>query len=191
MNMNSTQENKTCTKCNSAKPIKQFREDPFYKGGFTTWCKDCLYKASSAWKQEHKGKYREYQQQWAKNNPEKRREFKRAWDKKRREDPTFRLSNNIRTSMCHALQGKKGFKKWETLVKYTLEDLIKHLSPMLKDGMTWDNYGELWQVDHITPKSWYKYDSAEHPSFGECWSLSNLQPKLKTENIKKGNRYRG
>jgi hypothetical protein len=93
--------------------------------------------------------------------------------------------------MYHALKGKKGFRKWEDLTGYTLEDLIKHLTPQLKDPMTWDNYGEIWQIDHITPKSWYNYNSAEHPLFKECWALSNLQPKLSEDNRQKGNRFSG
>jgi hypothetical protein len=154
--------------------------------------------------QANKEKLKTYTRQWTKDNAdkiksyrstpeakEKRRLLKRAWDRKRAADPLFRIGNNIRTSMCHALKGKKGFRKWETLVGYTLEDLIKHLSPLLKDGMTWGNYGELWQIDHITPKSWYKYESAEHPLFKECWALNNLQPKLTEDNRKKGNRFKG
>ena len=31
----------------------------------------------------------------------------------------------------------------------------------------------------------------EYNEFKECWALSNLQPKLKIENIRKGNRFSG
>jgi hypothetical protein len=152
--------------------------------------------------QENKEQLKDYARHW-RTSPayreylqrpeviERKRLNKREWDRKRAEDPLFRISNNVRTSMCHALKGKKGFRKWETLVGYTLEDLIKHLSPLMDAGMTWDNYGDLWQVDHVTPKSWYKYDSAEHPLFKECWALNNLQPKLSKDNRKKGNRFKG
>ena len=117
--------------------------------------------------QEHKDRLKAYRNEWARSHPDNvkayysspeakaaRRRIKREWDRKRAADPIFRLSNNVRTTMSHALKGKKGFRKWETLTGYTLEDLIKHLSPQLKNGMTWENYGETWHVDHITPKSW-------------------------------------
>lgn len=154
--------------------------------------------------QENKERLRQYRRDWAINNPDKMRAYwtkpdakakqkqrKLEWDRKRAADPMFRIGNNIRTAMCHALKGKKGFRKWETLTGYTLEDLIKHLSPQLTNAMTWENYGSTWQIDHITPKSWFKYDSAEHPLFQECWALKNLQPKLKVDNIRKGNRFAG
>src|ERR1035441_4236224 len=143
------------------------------------------------YKETHKEQLKTWNQEWAKNNVERRRENKRRWDRKHRLDPHHRLSNNIRTSMYHALQGKKGYHKWESLVGYTLQDLINHVQLKLTPDMTWDNYGSIWQIDHITPKSWFKYQAAEDPQFKACWSLSNLQPKLKTENISKGNRYIG
>ena len=146
---------------------------------------------TKAYQLANKEKISEYAKTWAKNNVEKRRLAKRQWDQKHRLDPFHRVSNNIRTNMAHALQGKKGFRKWESLVGYSLQDLINHLQSKLSTDMTWDNYGSLWQVDHITPKSWFKYDSAEHPEFKKCWALANLQPKLTTDNIKKGNRFIG
>jgi hypothetical protein len=57
--------------------------------------------------------------------------------------------------------------------------------------MTWENYGSFWHVDHITPKSWFKYESIKDAKFKECWALSNLQPKLRMDNIRKGNRFSG
>ena len=52
--------------------------------------------------------------------------------------------------------------------------------------MTWDNYGPYWHLDHRIPRSWFN-DS----QFNECWKLDNLQPKVATENLIKGNRYIG
>jgi hypothetical protein len=154
--------------------------------------------------QQNKKRLDKYLQEWAINNPDKmksyrstpeakeaQRQRKRKWDRKRAADPVFRIDNNMRGNMYHALKAKKGFRKWETLVGYTLEDLIKHLTPQLNGVMTWDNYGTEWHVDHIIPKSWFKYDSAEHPLFRECWALKNLQPKLKADNMRKGNRFIG
>ena len=107
-------------------------------------------------------------------------------------DPMHRLSNNIRGGMYHALKGKKGFRKWEDLIGYTLQDLINHIDPLLNNTtMNWNNYGTEWHIDHITPKSWFKYVITDDPKFKECWSLSNLQPKLRLDNIRKGNRHIG
>jgi len=182
-----TSTKKKCSKCHASKSLGEFYPDSKRKNGHRAWCKACCKGYDAQWRGT--ASYKEYSQ--CPKVMKRKRLNKREWDRKRAADPLFRIGNNIRTSMCHALKGKKGFRKWETLVGYTLEDLIKHLSPLLKDGMTWGNYGELWQIDHITPKSWYKYESAEHPLFKECWALSNLQPKLSKDNRKKGNRFKG
>lgn len=50
--------------------------------------------------------------------------------------------------------------------------------------MTWENYGKNgWHIDHIIPKSFFKFDSQEHPAFKACWALSNLQPLWETTKI--------
>lgn len=121
---------------------------------------------------------------------DERRIYKRKWDRAKMKDPLHRLGNNIRGNMHHALKAKKDGRKWENLVGYTLQDLINHIDLLLNDGMTWENYGE-WHIDHITPKSWFKYDTTDHPAFIECWALTNLQPKWKVDNIRKGNRFKG
>lgn len=91
--------------------------------------------------------------------------------------------------MHHALKAKKAGRKWEILAGYTLQDLINHIEPLLKKTMTWENYGAVWHVDHRMPKSWFKYERTDDPEFRKCWALSNLQPKLKIDNIRKGNRF--
>lgn len=125
-------------------------------------------------------------------NPElfrqQQRERKRRWDKKAMLNPMHRLSNNLRGGMHHALKGKKGFRKWEDLVGYTLQDLINHLTPLLGEGMTWENYGK-WHIDHKIPKSWFRYESADDPKFKECWALSNLQPLWAKDNVRKHNSF--
>ena len=93
--------------------------------------------------------------------------------------------------MHHALKAKKAGHKWEELAGYTGEELVKHLQNQFTEGISWENYGSVWHVDHIIPKSWFKYTSVTDPKFIECWALKNLQPKLKVDNIRKGNRFAG
>lgn len=86
---------------------------------------------------------------------------------------------------------RKGRRHWEALVGYTVEELIIHLEALFKEGMSWDNYGTYWHIDHIRPKSWFKFESTDDAAFKECWSLANLQPLEATINISKQDRYEG
>jgi 5-methylcytosine-specific restriction endonuclease McrA len=105
-----------------------------------------------------------------------------------RKNPQFRLAEAISRGMRYSLEAKKNGVHWEELVGYTLEDLIKHLEARFEPWMTWNNYGE-WHVDHIKPKSLFRYENTEASEFKKCWALENLQPLRATENIKKGKRW--
>ena len=76
------------------------------------------------------------------------------------------------------------WEELEGILGYTLTDLINHIEPMLTKGMTMDNYGKVWHLDHIIPKSWFSLEETI-----EAWKLQNLQPLLAEENLRKGNRW--
>jgi ribosomal protein S14 len=84
----------------------------------------------------------------------------------------------------------KNKKSTFDILGYSVDELKVHLESSFKEGMSWDNYGE-WEIDHITPDSWFQYNSTDDEGFKNSWALDNLQPLWKHENIAKGNRYRG
>lgn len=60
------------------------------------------------------------------------------------------------------------------------------------DGMSWENYGRIWHIDHVRPVSWFDFqcDNIE-AVIKECWRLSNLQPLFVRDNLMKSNKYEG
>ena len=153
------------------------------------------------WKKENLEKVREYHKKWKKENLEKARECSRKWNQKhleygreyvknrRKTDIQFRLNGNMSRDICMALKGKKAGRKWESLVSYTIQDLIQHLEKQFDENMSWQNYGKYWHIDHRKPKSLFNYDKSEDLEFQKCWGLGNLQPMEKIENIRKSNYY--
>lgn len=69
------------------------------------------------------------------------------------------------------------------LLDYTLEELKEHLNPLLKPGMTWDNYDNEWHVGHIISISHFNFTSPDDEDFKKYWALSNLQPEWGKENL--------
>jgi len=59
-------------------------------------------------------------------------------------------------------------------------------------GYTWDDFlvGKL-HIDHIIPKSAFKYSSPNDLNFQKAWALSNLQLLPVKKNLKKGTRIDG
>lgn len=123
---------------------------------------------------------------WHLKNPTWRTEYRRKYNKKRRSSAKGKLSDNMSTRMYQFLKSNKNNQHWESFVSYTLNDLKDHLEKQFKDGMTWENYGVYWEVDHIIPIAVFNFNSPEDIDFKKCWALSNLQPLGKRLNrIKK------
>lgn len=88
---------------------------------------------------------------------------------------------------------KKNGKHWQDLVGYSVEQLMEQLESKFQIGMTWENYGGQtgWQIDHVTPKSWFDIQEAGDDEFRKCWALENLQPLWLKDNASKGARFSG
>lgn len=136
---------------------------------------------------------------WVKKNIEKSREIKknykirnreryllqaREYSKRKRQDPFYRISHSMSKAVWAWLKGNKGFRHWEDIVGWKVEDLKFRLQSLFKSDMNWENYGSVWEIDHIKPKSLCI-------SFEECWNLENLQPLYCSENRSKCNRWIG
>lgn len=67
-------------------------------------------------------------------------------------------------------------------------ELREWLESKWQDGMSWENYGSLWVVDHIVPFRFFDLENVEHLSI--CWDFRNLMPLYSIDNGKKnGNVY--
>jgi hypothetical protein len=120
--------------------------------------------------------------------------YNRNRTKKLKTNPRFKLDHYFSRYIRGALKkvnSSKANRNWETLVGYNTAQLKEHLEKQFKPEMNWDNHGIYWHIDHIKPKSWFNYDSAEHPEFKQCWSLENLQPLEAEKNLAKSNKYEG
>ena len=131
----------------------------------------------------------------------KNRHKPRAWNKKyrdankakindklrerRRSDPMLRLKDAIRGSI-RAYLGSKKTRRGSTfeIVGCTPDFLRGHLERQFKDGMTWENYGSHWHVDHRIPLA--SGNSADEIKGLSHWT--NLQPLEALENFIKSDK---
>lgn len=120
---------------------------------------------------------------------EKLRAYRRA-DRHKATKRAWRERNKLRQTMSvaisTALSKNKAGRSWKSLVPYTLDDLRSHLERQFTKGMTWNNYGSFWHVDHIIPLYSFTYSTPEEPDFKAAWALTNLRPMRAIENMKKG-----
>jgi hypothetical protein len=104
---------------------------------------------------------------------------------RRRNDPMMRLKDAIRGSI-RAYIGSKKTRRSATfeIVGCTPDFLRGHLERQFRDGMTWENYGPYWHVDHRIPLA--SGNSPEEVMGLSHWT--NLQPLTAFENISKGSK---
>ena len=75
------------------------------------------------------------------------------------------------------------FKSTKTLEKYFGYTYFKfkiHIESLFANNMSWENYGKIWQIDHIYPISAFIKNGIKNPKIIN--SLPNLRPLLKKEN---------
>jgi hypothetical protein len=99
-------------------------------------------------------------------------------------NPAHSLNSRMAAAIGASLQGAKAGRTWETLVGYTLADLMRHLERGFQRGMTFANHGE-WHIDHIVPLSSFDFQAAEDPGFRAAWALTNLRPLWASDNHRK------
>lgn len=151
---------KKCSRCQEEKSVADFGSHKGEKGnkdGLQPHCKKC--KAAGA----------------------------KEWRIKNKDNLKFRLDRRMHKNISKCIKAFKNGFSWRTLVGYSTDALMTHLEKKFKSGMTWENYGTVWHIDHIIPKSFFKYEDYDDV-FRECWGLQNLQPLFAEENLKKSNK---
>lgn len=120
----------------------------------------------------------------------KRNRYFRGWSKSRRKNnPVYRLSCNLRGRLNAALYGVTKSKSTFELLGCDPAFLWAYLETKFTDGMTRDNYGSHWHVDHIRPLA--SFDLIDPEEQKRAFHYTNLQPLEAMENIRKGAKYGG
>lgn len=133
------------------------------------------------WYENNLEEERKRSRQYRRNHHEEIREYEKY---KYKTDLRYNLNCKIRHLMNYSLRGNKEGRKWEILVGYTVNDLMKYLKKTISKGYTWQDYlsGKL-HLDHIIPISAFNFTKPEHMDFKRCWALKNLRLLPAKENL--------
>lgn len=107
--------------------------------------------------------------------------------RRRKIDVAFALNAMIGAAIRKSLHATKDGRSWESLVGYSLHDLMQHIGRQFLPRMTWSNRGE-WHIDHIVPLKFFRFNGPDDPSFKSAWALTNLRPLWRDENLRKSGR---
>ena len=67
-----------------------------------------------------------------------------------------------------------------------IEFFREWIAIQFKDGLSWENFAEKWQFDHIIPVTYF--DFADDSELKMCWNFTNIRVELFQKNKDRGNR---
>lgn len=120
--------------------------------------------------------------EWRKQNPKK---IKAGYIRYFKQNPEAKIAAQLR-SRLNKILGSKTPRELTVFKMHgcSYPTLRRHIEKQFKEGMSWDNRGKVWHVDHIIPISLYENKvDANH--------FSNLRPMFAHLNLSRGNRLSG
>ena len=99
----------------------------------------------------------------------------------------YKLANRLRNRLRMAIKDNAKAGSAVCDLGCTIEELKKYLEAQFSQGMTWQNYGWLWHIDHIKPLCLFNLSNREQ--FLVACNYTNLQPLWKIDNLKKAGKY--
>ena len=151
------------------------------------YCSSCERSRQQKWDEKNKGLRSKNVRDWQKNNKEKHLKiFSRYVKKRRKYDPVFKLTMNIRSRTKEAFKRSRWNKNSSNkeMLGCSFETAHKHLEIQFTKGMSWDNYGK-WHIDHIIPLS----SANTEEELKLLCHHKNLQPLWASDNLIKSNKY--
>jgi len=193
-----------CSRCGEEKPKIEFFIKYDASDGLCPHCKVCEAERCKKYRLQHQEELKLYSQQYysenahelnlkakiyVHKNKDKLNSASRIRNRIRRvEDPTYKLSTNIRNRVyCLIIKRSSGIKSKSTLelLGCTIDEVRLHLESQFQEGMTWDNHGvHGWHIDHIRPCA--SFDLTDPEQQKQCFHYTNLQPLWAIDNIRKG-----
>jgi 5-methylcytosine-specific restriction endonuclease McrA len=162
-----------CTKCKIEKEEEEFYKKKLKNGvARNTRCKKCLAVIGKKYKDSNREKSKEYQKEYFQENKKKIYNYKKGYFQN---NPEAKLTNSIRNKVANEIV--KGIRFMTSTMKYlgcNFNEYSEYLENQFDKNMSWGNYGEYWEIDHIIPLS-----------KGGSFHYTNTQPLTVEENRKK------
>jgi hypothetical protein len=169
---------KKCNTCLNIKPFKEFYKETKSWDGLQNKCKDCAF--------EYNNQYNPYSKDY---NIKKSKSY---YDFRRKNDIQFKMALNLRNLLNSKIK-QYNLKKQTSalnLVGIPIKEFISYIENKWVDGyMNWENWGGIWELDHITPIS--SYDLTDPKQLKECFHYTNYQPLFKFTTVINGVEYLG
>jgi len=210
---------KDCKLCKQTLPLDQFsKASKTTYSSYCKECKRNLNKKeysnkSNNWKQyykdnkvikqqyylDNKESHKERSRNWRKNNPERSSQYWKEYyqinkDKKFQysldryhNDPQVKIAHLHRSRLNGAIQTKS--KSSLEYLGCSIKKVMLHLESQFLNPMSWENHGDIWEIDHIKPLC--NFDLKNEDECKVAFHYTNLQPLFTTSGIAEKHSYIG
>lgn len=118
-------------------------------------------------------------QEWAQKYPERydasQKKSAQRWER--------RMATTLRIRINHIFRGKIRSGSAVRDLGCTIEEFATHIESLFIEGMTRENYGAAWELDHKRPLC--TFNLRDHEQFRAACHYTNIQPLLIADHIAK------
>ena len=158
---------KECSKCKKPLKLSAFGKADRNWDKLNNWCMEC-----------------ERKRNIERNKKKETKKYQVEYKRKRRKEPYYRIMMNVRCGITRFVKNENITKsKYTEYIGCDIPFFVEYLKSKFKPGMTLENYGTIWHIDHIIPTSYFGIDEIK-----TAWHYTNLQPLFKIENILKSDK---
>lgn len=138
------------------------------------------------WKSQNLEKFKTGQRLYYTKNKDRIKKRNSVYRKARvQKDPKFRIQLNLRSRLNCALRRVRAGKKVSHVkdLGCSMQYFLEYIAAKFSLGMTWENYGKEWHLDHIRPLASFNLQEKEEQL--KAVHYTNLQPLWKSDNLAK------
>jgi hypothetical protein len=152
-----------CSLCKENKLLTEYFKNNRCKGGYYSNCKQCNNKRN---------------RKFAQNNPDKMLIY---W-RKSLENVQRKIKSNISRRIRNSISSKKNSKTLD-YIGCSIDDFKIWIEYQFEEDMSWENYGKLWNFDHVVPCC--SFDLTSEENIKKCFIWENTRPLYVQENASK------
>lgn len=105
----------------------------------------------------------------------------------------YRLKDRLRSVLKSMIKNKQICSKTINFLDFSKEEFRLNIESKFINGMTWENHGVVWHLDHIKPLASYIFvdsdGNIDYNAIKEANSLDNLQPLFVKDNLIKSSNF--
>lgn len=157
--------------------------------------KEAHLEAGKRWVEANREQVRAYQASYRKRNIQRIREYERDYYRKNRErciqrqlalersTPNRKIAATLRKQLNRWVKRSSGRHSTKELLGCSFAEFRIWIESKFDPGMSWENYGRVWHLDHIMPCCTFDLTRPLHVK--TCFHFTNLRPMWARENLSK------